>query len=201
MMSRRFTTREKILLLICAGILMAVLYYKVIYTPTVEAVEVFNTEELESDLLLAQVKAQKMDSMKAEIEGGTLKESGVVPTYNNLQNEINELNHILASADTYELAFSEATLIGDTVRRDISVSFHTGDYDSMKSVLENLYKCKYRCLIRSLQITTSSAQGTGIKTGGNLNVSLTVTFYETTVNAESTAGLKLEENTETPVEE
>ncbi|SHK26654.1 type II secretion system protein M [Hespellia stercorisuis] len=195
MINRRFTLREKILLLVCAVILLGIFYYKFVYVDAIEASRTYSVEDLDLELQTAQAKVAKMQQMQAEIDSGESQLNGTVATYNNLENEIAELNRILASADTFNLDFADATLTGDTVRRDISVSFHTGSYASMKNILLSLKNCQYRSLIKDVDVSTTSTQSTGINNSGDLNVSLTVTFYETAVNATSTAGLVQTEET------
>ena len=198
MINRRFTLKEKLLLLVCALILLGIFYYKFVYVDAIEASKTYSVEDLDLDLQTAQAKVARMQQMQAEIDSGASQLNGTVATYNNLQNEIAELNSILASADTFNLDFADATLTGDTVRRDISVSFHTGSYASMKNILLSLKNCQYRSLIKDVDVSTTSTQSTGINNSGDLNVSLTVTFYETAVNATSTAGLvQTEESSDT----
>lgn len=196
MMSRKFTTREKVLLIICAVLLLAIFYYRFVYLETTETVETFNTSKLETDLLVAQTKAMREPAMKSEIEANSTKRLGVIAPYNNLQSEIAELNMILSNADTYSLDFSDPTLEGETVRRNIRISFHVGSYHAMKDILEKLRSSQYRCLLGDVFVSTASTESTGITRSTDLNVNVNVTFFETTVNATSLAGLPQEEAAE-----
>ena len=53
MMSRSFTKREKILLLIMAVLLLGLVYYRFVIVETANAVERYDVTELESELLVA----------------------------------------------------------------------------------------------------------------------------------------------------
>ena len=57
MMSRSFTKREKILLLIMAVLLLGLVYYRFVIVETANAVERYDVSELESELLVEQMKA------------------------------------------------------------------------------------------------------------------------------------------------
>lgn len=193
MMSRKFTTREKILLIICAVLMLGLFYYKVVWVDTADTIAASNTADLETEIMMQETMAAKKADMENEIKTNADSVIGEVATYNNFSNEMNELDKILAAADTYSLSFSEATLEGSTVRRNIDVVYHASTYQNMKSILQKLHDCKYRCLIGDVSITTTTSEASNIQTSSDLNVSLTITFYETTLDSETTAGLAQEE--------
>ena len=123
MLSRKFTTREKVLLLVMAIMLLGLFYYQVVYKQTENMIADYDTIDLENELTIVQGKAAKKKKMEQEMADGGQKANGEVATYNNITNEINELNTILANADTFNLDFGEAKAEGTTVRRDIQVFF------------------------------------------------------------------------------
>lgn len=194
MLSRKFTMREKILLLVMAIMLLGLFYYQVVYKQTENMIAGYDTIELENELTIVQGKAAKKKKMEQEMAEGGQKANGVVASYNNITNEINELNAILANADTFNLSFDEAKAEGTTVRRDIQVSFRTGSYAKMKEFLQQLHDCKYRCLIRDVSVSANGSNDKGLNSSNDINVSLIVTFYETTFNAKSTEGLKTQQD-------
>ncbi len=190
MMNRKFSTREIVLLIILAFMLVGLFYYEVVYKQTEETIASYDTANLDDELLMQQTKAMSKQKMESEMASGTLVANGIVASYNNLTNEMDSLNVILAGADTYTLDFSEAVETEGTVRRNISISFHTGSYDAAQSILQQLHDCQYRCLVRDVSITSGASNKSGIKESNDLNVSCSVTFYETTYNSDSTAGLQ-----------
>lgn len=193
MMSRKFTKRETVLLIILAVLLLGLVYYYGVWNQSEEAIAAYNTADLEDEYTMEQAKAMSKQKMQKEIDSGEMQANGEVASYNNITNEMNALNDILSMADTYTLDFAEAQEEAGTVRRSIQVTFHAGSYVTVTSMLQQLHDCKYRCLIQDVAISSSASSTTGIKEGSDLNVSLTVTFYETTYNSDSTAGLKLSE--------
>ncbi len=190
MMNRKFTNREIVLILILCILLLGVLYYEIVVKETDKMIEQYNTEELESQLLIEQTKALSMMKMKNEMASPNLKATGIVPSYNNIKNEIKVLNDIFAKANSYNLDFQQAIKSDNVVRRDINITFSAGNYTDVKSILKDIHNCKYRCLIRSINVVAASPESSGIKGGGDVNAVLTVTFYETLYNANTTAGLE-----------
>ena len=125
--------------------------------------------------------------MESEMKNTKAKTGSVVASYNNIKNEISALNDIFGAASTYNFDFNQAIKDGDAVRRDINISFTAGSYSTAESIIEKLHDCKYRCLIRNISINTSSGEGIS---SGSVSVSMTVTFFETMYNANTTDGLE-----------
>lgn len=193
MMSRKFTLREKVLLLVCAVILLGLFYYRVVWMETAETITASNTSSIQDEIMIQEAMSQKKTQMEDELKTNSANTLGEIAPYNNISNEMNELSTILQSADSYELSFSEATLEGTTVRRNIDVTYHASSFQNLMKILQSLHDCKYRCMIGNVNIQTASAQSASIQKSSDLNVSLTITFYETTYNSGSTAGLAQQE--------
>lgn len=187
MMSREFTTREKILLLVLCVLLLGIVYYEFIVKDVDETIKQYDTEDLETELLIEQTKAQSIMDMEAEMKNTKAETDSVVASYSNIKNEISALNDIFAAASTYNFDFNQAMKDGDAVRRDINISFTAGSYSTAERIIEKLHDCKYRCLIRNISINTSSGEGIS---SGSVGVSMTVTFFETMYNANTTDGLE-----------
>lgn len=187
MMSREFTSREKILLVVLCVLLLGILYYEFIVKDVEETIKKYDTEDLETELLIEQTKAASIMDMEAEMEAAKAESGSVVASYNNIKNEISALNDIFAAASTYNFDFNQAIKDGDAVRRDISISFTASSYNTAEAIIEKLHDCKYRCLIRNISINTSSGEGIS---SGSVSVSMTVTFFETMYNANTTDGLE-----------
>lgn len=188
MMSRSFTTREKILIIVLCALLLGLLYYQFIVKDVDEAIARYDTEELETELLMEQTKAMTIVQMKKEMNENKSMTGKVVASYNNVRNEISALNTIFANAIDYNLNFSDPIKDGDAVRRVIDITFTARSYDSAVSIIKELYNCRYRCLIRNIDIAPGSVSG-GINSG-NVSVTLQVTFFETMYNADTQQGLE-----------
>lgn len=192
MMSRRFTNREKILLIALSILLLGLLYYQFVVKDVERTILEYDTTDLETDLLVEQTKASEIMRMEAEMKDSDVNESGYVATYNNVKNEINELNDIFSSATSYSFGFAEPVSDGNAVRRDISISFSARSYATAKTIIQRLNDCRYMCHIGNVSIS-SNADGGGVAAGA-VSVSMNVTFFETTYNSDTTQGLQANEN-------
>ena len=105
-MSRDFTTREKIMLLVLTLILLAAGYYAVIDQPIRTAINEAKSQqdELNTELMLLQTKAASLSRMQSELDSieqsGSLGKMG---SYNNSKAELDELNQLLQDAIRYQL--------------------------------------------------------------------------------------------------
>ena len=57
-MSRKFTVKENILLLICVAMFLGIFYYQILWKSTEKTLETYNVVELDNELLIVQLKAQ-----------------------------------------------------------------------------------------------------------------------------------------------
>ena len=102
-MSRDFTTREKIMLLVLTLILLAAGYYAVIDQPIRTAINEAKSQqdELNTELMLLQTKAASLSRMQSELDSieqsGSLGKMG---SYNNSKAELDELNQLLQDVDS-----------------------------------------------------------------------------------------------------
>lgn len=186
-MSREFTKKEKMLLLVCIVMFIGIFYYQLVWKSTSQIIKDYNVEKLEEELLLAETKVMKMVQMEKFIEEHKGKTRSIVADYNNLQNEITELNKILTDAYTYQLDFEDATTDGKIVRRNINITFQTGDYSTAKKIIQSLKESRYKCLLRDISLVAKEGS---LQTTDIVNVSLKVTFYEGVTDAVSIAGLQ-----------
>lgn len=190
---RNLKKSEEIVLLLLAAALIGLFYYQFVYKGLQEAKVQYNTSVLETELAAYQTKAASMQQMQEQIESGKLTSDGVVATYNNQKQEIIALNNIFEDAETFNLNFQEPTAYsGDTtVRRGLQITFAAASYETAREMLEELYHCEYRCLLQDITISPSNRGngGSNSLSGGAVEVSVTVTFYETLYNAPSTDGI------------
>jgi hypothetical protein len=154
----------------------------------------FDTTDLEDQLAMEQARALSIQNMQKEMAANKSANTGVVETYSNLKQEISALNDIFEGTTSFNLGFDAATASSgdDTVRRNIQVTFTSADFNEAVMVLQNLHDCKYRCMIKDLAFSpaagTNSANTSTIE-NGPVQVTLTVTFYETLYNAANQDGL------------
>lgn len=188
-MSRALSRRERALAAVLAVLLVALVYYLLVYQPVQEELSSVETRQLDiaASIEVERAKTVKLEQMRGELallEQNGAQETAPMARFNNEQNVITELSAILAAATDYDLSFSPLVTDGGLVRRSIGMSFGCADYADARDILEQLYSCRYRCQIGdfSLSARTSAAAGGGGQardlTLNPVQVSLTVTFYE-----------------------
>ena len=194
--NRELSRREKVVILVLAILLLVLVYYRFVYSYVQSRLAQYNTSALESELLVEQGRAQQISSMEAQIRAGKGSSEGIVAPYNNLKQEIRELNRIFRGTENFNMDFKHAYADGTNVRRNISITFAAGSMNSARSVINELYGCRYKCLIRNIQVSRGGGtydydyQASGGSTSsGSVSVTLDVTFFETTYGASSTSGL------------
>ena len=189
MLEHEFTFREKLLLIACLVVGFGILYYQFGYKTFQKTLDSLKTDELETEVMIYQTQAMNYQRMQAYIEEHKGEVYGEVMVYNNLANEVSELGAIFANAGDINISWTEPTLTGTTVRRDARISFKTNGYNSVKDLINKIHNCKYRCLIKDVLISTS--EDTGLNETNSINVTMTVTFFETSNGAASLQGLTI----------
>lgn len=188
-LSRDFTLKEKLLLLLLGLILVGLAYYQFVDQPVRSKVESAHAEaaSLTTELKTVEAKLEKMHRMRNELDdvtaGGTASEMG---SYNNSKEEYQVLNDILGNALTYSITFANVTRDNDQIRRNFTFQFTMDDYEAMEGMISDLLENHYRCLISDLRCT---AARNGDVTEGTITVNGTATFYETMVGGIPDAGL------------
>ena len=203
-LSRDFTLKEKILLIIFALFLLGVAYYRFFYIPTGNAIEKANTQRDEYQIELGKVmaKEKKIREMSEELDAiGELSKVSRMESYNNSKEELSLLNRVLAPATDYSITFSNVTRNDDQIRRNFSLSFQTNDFATAKKIIKSLEESPYRCLLGDIQYVLSLARANDDEKTRNVRkindvyyydvvtVNTSATFYETMVGGTSDAGL------------
>ncbi len=188
-LSREFTLKEKILLLVLSLILVGLAYYQFVDLPVRTELEAARSEadSLTIELKAVEAKLERMRRMRSELEdvtaGGTATEMG---SYNNSKQEIASLNDILDQTLQYSITFANVTRSGDQIRRNFTLQFTTDTYEEMEKVIRELSQNHHRCLIGDLRCTAARDQNL---MDGNITVNATATFFETMVGGTPDAGL------------
>lgn len=195
MLKHEFTFREKILLVIAVVLALGIFYYEVAWKGFQSAYAQYNTADLEDQLNIAQAQAVHKKQMEKAVEDAKGQSFGSVEPYDNIAAEVNELGNILeGKADNINITWSQPTLTDTTVRRTADISFTTSAYSQAEALIQSIEDCRYRCIISSLEI---DAPDDSLSDSGEADVSLQVTFFETTDGASTTAGLVTEQNDNT----
>lgn len=186
--TRKFTRREKVLLVIMAIVMVAGAYFWFVQMPlSAQMLEIQTAQaDAESELIVLQAKARRQNEMEAELE--KLKSSTIyaeTPKYDNLQAVITTLNSIMAETNDYSLNFQPVVQAedGNIIRREISMKFTSGTYDQARRVITRLHDGAFRCQISDLSISAIAPADAGqgyVATldKNSVDVSLTITYFE-----------------------
>lgn len=187
-----FTKREKFLLVVLVVLALGAVWYCGIYAPLEARIRAADTTDLEDEISLEQIKAQKLQAMQAEIDENKAAGLPELQTYNYFKNEVEELNQIFSTATDFNFSFSEPVADGNTVRRDVSVSFGAKNYDAAISMMNEVMNSSCRTMIHDVSVTCGNkviaAQSENI-VDGPVMVSFYMTAYETNIDSNSTEGI------------
>ena len=198
-LSRDFSLREKVLLLILAVILIGLLYYWLVDVPVREGIAEAESKRdaINIELQVVNAKLEGMKQMQAEMEElGGLGRAAYMPSYNNAEAEYAALNDILIGTDEFVISFADLTREGDLIRRKFSIQFTTTGYSEAKKVITELENSEFRCRIGDLNCTAEQTQHMDADLthwSGRIMVSATATFYETLVGGVPDEGIPEEE--------
>ena len=203
-LSRDFTLKEKVLLLILCLVLVGLAYYRFVFVPCQDAISRANNtrDALQIELLGAMTKEAQLKKMKDELDSlGELRETSRMDSYNNAKAELSLLNSVLEAADEYAVSFASVTKDGDQIRRNFSLQFQTGSFAAAKQIVARLSESEYRCLLGDIQYSsTVRVASEKEKTVGGywdgevyyfnvITVNTTATFFETMYGGTPDAGL------------
>ncbi len=195
MLKHEFTFREKILLVIAVVLALGIFYYEVAWKGFESAYAQYNTADLEDQLNIAEARAVHKKQMEKAVEDAKGETFGSVEPYDNIASEVNELGNILdGKADNINITWSEPTLTDTTVRRNADISFTTSTYSQAEELIQAIENCRYRCIISTMEI---DAPDDSLSNSSEADVTLQVTFFETTDGASTTAGLVTEKDNST----
>lgn len=191
-MSRNFTTKEKVLLVLLAVMLVGLLYYRLVFVNISEKLISANAEAatLQSDLDIAQIREARIQKMETEMEG--YQNTGLVSkmgSYNSSKPETTFLNRVLVGVSDYSITFDDVTRDGDQIRRNFNLQYKVPKYSQAEDIMMELTHGEYRCLVSDVNCTVDN--------NGATSVSLTGTFYETMVGGKADSALPKEDEVET----
>ena len=148
-----FSKREIALILALILVLVGLLYYRFVYLGISNQVDQYNTADLEAQIQLEQLQLIQWEKMQNEIDEAGKVSTSSLETYDNQKAEINLLNDIFEPVIRYNFSFEKPVATGDTVRRNVSVSFTTIDYLSALDIIRQLHDSRFRVLLRDISIS------------------------------------------------
>lgn len=192
-MRRQLTTREWMLLALLGIILLIGGYILLYYNPTTTERDrcISETEACRQQIEAAQVRLEDKRRMERELDElfAVNPDPLSIPDYDNIKPVMFELNTILARTLNYTLSFSTVDATQTIIRRQISMSFTTGTYESAKEVLQQLHDSEYRCMLDGVSIDLGTHWNRGFWNSlwdeyweedynGTVSVSGTIVFFE-----------------------
>ncbi|MEG0755439.1 MAG: hypothetical protein RR450_03500 [Oscillospiraceae bacterium] len=185
-LSKAFTRRERVLLVIMSIVLLCGAYFFLVHQP-VEAQKadlIVAAAEAENERILLDAKVTKIAEMEAEL-AELPKGAAPTPDYDNLQPVVNHLNAVMASTLDYTMSFQPVVLPeeGHIVRRAIDMTFTCSDYAAAHDIISQLHYGPFRCQLDNLSVSAERTDGTSTDYTPALpvsqtEVSLTITYFE-----------------------
>lgn len=192
-MNRAFTTREKVLLVILAVLIIGIGYFKLLLEPINTSIENYQnlTASEQDEILVNTALLQKKKQMETELE--ELFASGdptPIPVYDNSGNLLVELHRILDKSLDYSLNFSGVSTmdVEYLVRRPVSLTFQTPTYAQARAIIDELHDSdNVNCISDlSMQINNGNLDYTNEiihwdeddDSDYYITVSLVITYYE-----------------------
>ena len=176
-MNRAFSTREKVLLVILALLLIGVGYFKLLLEPINESIDNYTQLASSEQDAMLQDTAQLVQLRQMEQELEVIHESGEavpLPAYDNAEGLLVELNHSLAASTEYTLNFGTVDMLdgGYIVRRPLSLQFSAKNYAAARGILAALHDSANVNQISDLSVSLPEDPEKGVQ------VTCSVTFYE-----------------------
>lgn len=195
-MNRAFTTREKVLLVILAVLIIGIGYFKLLLEPINTSIENYQnmTASEQDEILVNTALLQKKKQMETELE--ELFASGdptPIPVYDNSGKLLVELHRILDKSLDYSLNFSGVSTmdVEYLVRRPVSLTFQASTYAQARAIIDELHDSdNVNCISDlSMQINNGNLDYTNeiIRWDEDddsdyyITVSLVITYYERVV--------------------
>ncbi len=180
MLKRQFSTREKVLLVVLAILLLGCFYYLVVDRPVqdMELSASMRKAEAEATLEIREASLTRMRQMQQAIEERSASDAAEVPDYDNSKNVVRLLNTALAGTRNYSLSFPAVAFDGSIASRTVEMTFTCDNYQAAKSVLTALTEGPYSCRLTSLSMEAAGNAQQGDVKNGEVTVKAAVTFYE-----------------------
>ena len=156
MLNHKFTAREAGVILVLVAAILGYFYYYVVYQYFEDQIAQYDIAELEDEISVEQAKTARLNKMKNELENGEASGSEL-GVYNNQSEELLALASILdGKATDISLSWSDPELNGTIVRRDVTISFNTGNFEEAGEIIKEIADCEYTLLIVDLTMNETS---------------------------------------------
>ena len=176
-MNRELTTREKVLLLVLAALVIGIGYFKFVFEPINEQVTDLQSAaaQEQSEIDSSIVQLAQMRKMEKAVEASKADgQERAIPAYDNSGALMRELYQILANTNEYTVDFSAATSReGYIVLRPVSLTFETGTYPQARAIINAIASSDNLNQISDVNIR--NGQNSSRST---VQTSLVITYFE-----------------------
>lgn len=190
MLTYTFSRREKALILAFAIVLVLVAWYWFVFQGTSSAMNRIDGQiaAVNSEIEIAQTRVTQMNNMEQTVEQRKAEgaKKTVMPTYDNLQPLMTELNRIMSAANTFTLKFDELDReSSDFVRRGVRIDYTCATYKKAEAIVNALAGGQFPCSVDTVSINdptvlTGYASNSKLvqSSAGSVTASVHVTFFE-----------------------
>ena len=193
MLTYTFSRREKALIMIFAIILVAIAWFWFVFRGTSDQMASLDGEiaTVQSEIDIEQARVAQMNSMSKVVEQRKAEgaKKMIMPTYDNLQPLMAQLNRIMAAADTFTLTFDPLDRENpEYIKRGVRIDYSCGTYKAAEAIVNAIAGGEYPCSIDSVAINDptvlqkgKSSSGIGwssTKANDKVSASTHVTFFE-----------------------
>ena len=184
-MNRAFTTREKVLLVILALLLIGVGYFKLLLEPINESIDNYTQLASSEQDAMLQGTAQlvQLRQMEQELEAifAENPDPDPIPNYDNSGVLMVEIHSILDGTVDYTLSFSDTSLLsgGYLLRRPLELEFSVTTYSQARAIINRLHDSKNINQISDLSITRVNRETKQIdEDADTIRVKMVITYFE-----------------------
>lgn len=171
---RKLTQRERVLLVILLILLLISAYVLLFFQPTQAKVKRLQEEIAQKNETISQLQemVDQQQEMQRQLALLQKEDSGrnIMPYYDNIQNVIFQLNHILDQTNQYAVNFSAKENENGVVERRAGIPFSCNSYEEIKGVLEQIDSGQLPCFIDSVHIGESKE--------GQVEADINVIYFE-----------------------
>ena len=158
MLSRKFTAREAVVILVLVAAILGYFYYYVVYQYFEDQKAQYDVAQVQDDIDYEQLKVARLQKMKEELENEGPSDS-ILGVYNNQSEELNALAAILENKATdISMSWSDPQLDGKIVRRDVTISFNTGSFADAGDIIKQIADCEYTLVIVDLSMDETETE-------------------------------------------
>lgn len=176
-LTKDFSTREKIFLASLLVIIIVAAYYLFVYRTVEDQITALRSQRsaLENQLAISTAQVERLKAMSEQMGNDTLR--SYMPSYNSSKKELDFLNETLAGTEDYLINFTYLTRNGDQINRGFGLQFNAKDYAQAESIIKAIEDSEIRCLIGDYMIKPIEKEKHLLS--GKVQVSLNGSFYET----------------------